>query len=141
MAAFAAAPWITTAIAAAGTASSMMQGRATAKAQNAELAQRQEILARDYAEAEAERQQRLRQTQAAQRAGFAAAGISGDGSGAALMQSLLDESEQDRGQLWRQYQDRLGGIESTARVNLLRQRQSWLTSGLGLARRSSNFSD
>ncbi|MBP7062752.1 hypothetical protein [Ferrovibrio sp.] len=127
------AAYIPLAIAAASAASSMAQQNAQAKAQNGALAQNQADAARDYQAAERERQQRLARSQAAQRAGFAASGVSADGSGAAALTNLLAESEAERDQLLQAYQSQVSSLAAAGRVNLLRQRQQWLNGGRSLA--------
>lgn len=135
------AAYIPLAITAASAASSMAQQNAQAKAQNGALAQNQADAARDYQAAERERQQRLARSQAAQRAGFAAAGVSADGSGAAALSNLLAESEAEHDQLLQAYQSQVSSLAAAGRVNLLRQRQQWLNGGRALAGRAfSTFS-
>ncbi len=95
------------------TLQSNMKAKAEARAQAEVQAQQRAALDRDYAQAEQERQDKLKRSQAAQRAAFAAAGISGDGSGAAAMNSLLTDSEQERSQLAASYQDRLNSLDAS----------------------------
>lgn len=120
---------------AVSTAGNLHQQNVRNKLQNAALEQSRLDTNRNYIAAERQRQERLARAQAAQRAGFAAAGISNDGSGAAVLTSLLTESEAERDQLTQAYQSRLSNLELTGRVNLLRQRQQLFNSGLALSRR------
>ena len=115
------------------TLQSNMKAKAEARAQAEVQAQQRAALDRDYAQAEQERQDKLKRSQAAQRAAFAAAGISGDGSGTAAMNSLPSDSEQERSQLAASYQVRLNGLDASNRVNLLRQRENNVNSLFNLA--------
>lgn len=110
----------------------MSQASAQADAQNAELAQRQATAQREFQNSETDRRNRLERAQAAQRAAFAAAGVSGDGSAGAAMNNLLEESERERSNLAAAFSDQMQGIANAGRVNLLRQRQATLGGLLSL---------
>ena len=127
--------WASMAASAASTAIGVANSNATAKAQAATQAQQKQALDREYAQAEEQRQERLARTQAAQRAAFAASGISGDGSAGALMNNLLAESEEERSRLAESYNNGLAELQAGARVNLLKQRANTATSLVSLAQR------
>ena len=126
------------ALTAISTVSSMAQASSQAKAQAAAQAQQKQALDREYAQAETERQERLARSQAAQRAAFAASGVSGDGSAGALMNNLLAESEKERSRLATSYNDQFAGFDAAGRVNLLRQREATTNGLLSLARTGLN---
>ena len=114
------------AVMAVTTAASMAQQQSQTRAQNAALSESRTLAERDYQMAEQERRQRLARAEASQRAGFASAGVSADGSGAAALRTLLNDREQYRDRLAQAYQSEMSGLNLAGRVNLLRQRQQWL---------------
>ncbi len=140
MAAISAAPllWATLASSAVSTVAGMANSSAQAKAQASAQAQQKQALDRQYADAEKERQDRLARSQAAQRAAFAASGVSGDGSAGALMNNLLVESEQERSRLASSYNDQLANFDAAGRINLLRQREATTNGLLSLVRTGLN---
>lgn len=115
------------------------QARAQAKAQSQQIDAQRQAAQRQFDAAEAERRERTERALAAQRASFAAAGISDDGSGRAVAGSLLADSERERSALSDAFQAEMARFDQAGRVNLLRRRESNLQ-GLGgaidLARRN-----
>lgn len=71
------------------------------------------------ATAQRERQERFAQAQASQRAAFAAGGVSGDGSGAAVFDNLLAQSNQERDEINRQIDQRISSLQLGQKLNLL----------------------
>ena len=90
------------------------QAADAADAQNAATEQRQAAFEGD------ERRQKLARTQAAERAGFAGRGVSQDGSGGAVLRSLLDEHDRVSAEADLSLNDRL---EAIRRSRDLRRRQ------------------
>lgn len=114
-----------------GTASSIAQASQQRKAQSqaqalqAQQAQEQiNELQRQHARAEEDRQNRLKRAAASQRAAFAGAGISSDGSGEAVFDNLLSQSLREKQDLDNQLDRSLRSIGSSMQLNLLRQPRS-----------------
>lgn len=93
--------------------------RNEAQAADAEDAQTAAAEQRQTAFESEERRRRLARAQAAERAGFAGRGVSQDGSGAAVLRSLLDEHDRAQGEASSSLNDRL---ESIRRNRDLRRR-------------------
>jgi len=126
--------FITPAMLVLSTINEQRQAQARTKLQNQQVDAQRQALQTQYDAAERERLKKLERARAAQRAGFAAAGISADGSAQAAAENLLAESAEEGSNLARAFQDRMNSLELTGRVNLLRQRDNDLTSLLGMAR-------
>lgn len=114
-----------------GAASSMAQASQQRKVQSqaqaiqAQQAQQQmNELQRQHAKAEQERQERLRRASASQRAAFAGAGISSDGSGEAVFDNLLTQSLQEKQEIDHQLDRSLRSIQDGIQLNLLKQPRS-----------------
>lgn len=126
--------FITPAMLVLSTISEQRQAQARVKLQNQRTDAQRQTLQAEYDAAERERLRKLERARAAQRANFAAAGISADGSAQAAAENLLVESAEEGSDLARAFRDRMNNVELTGRVNLLRQRDNDLSSLLGLAR-------
>lgn len=111
-----------------GAASSMAQASQQRKAQSqAQALQAQQVqqqtdeLQRQHARAEEDRQDRLKRAAASQRAAFAGSGISSDGSGEAVFDNLLTQSQREKQDLDDQLDRSLRSLNSSLQFNLLRQ--------------------
>lgn len=111
---------------AAGTMSSLAQAGQQQKmqrqAQALQASQAQSDIAaleRQRAEAEDDRRNRLERATAAQRAAFAAGGVSSDGSGEAVFGNLLAEADAERNRMNAEIDRRIEGLQSGIRMNLL----------------------
>jgi len=118
--------WLAAGMSALSTASGLAQAGQQQKAQRqAQAVQTQQAqaeiaaLERQRADAEADRRNRLERTTAAQRAAFAAGGVSSDGSGDAVFGNLLAEADAERGRLNAEINRRIEGLQSGIRLNLL----------------------
>lgn len=88
-------------------------------------------LEEDRQKANRERLERLERAQATQRAAYAASGVSGDGSGDAVFDNLLAQSEQERADIDDQINRRISSLQSGIQLNLLsRPSSSNLLGGL-----------
>jgi hypothetical protein len=112
-------------------ASSMAQASQQRKAQSqAQALQSQQAqdqiteLQRQHAKAEEDRQDRLKRAAASQRAAFAGAGISSDGSGEAVFDNLLTQSLREKQDIDDQMDRSLRSISNSMQFNLLRQPRS-----------------
>jgi len=133
--------FITPAMLVLSTVNEQRQAQARNKLQKQQVDAQRQALQTQYDAAERERLKKLERARAAQRAGFAAAGISADGSAQAADENLLAESAEEGSNLARAFQDRMNSLELSGRVNLLRQRDNDLTSLLGMARGLGRGSD
>jgi len=135
-------------------ASSMAQASQQRKAQSqAQALQAQQVqqqtdeLQRQHAKAEEDRQDRLKRAAASQRAAFAGAGITSDGSGEAVFDNLLTQSQREKQDLDDQLDRSLRSLNSSMQFNLLRQPRtdsfstaaSVVQSGIGLGRQLGIF--
>lgn len=88
-------------------------------------------LEEDRQKANRERLERLERAQATQRAAFAGSGVSSDGSGDAVFDNLLAQSEQERDDINDQINRRISSLQSGIQLNLLsRPSSSNLLGGL-----------
>lgn len=140
--------------AALSTMGSLSQASQQRKAQSqAQALQAQQVqdqtneLQRQYARAEEERQNRLKRASASQRAAFAGSGITSDGSGEAVFDNLLTQSQREKQDLDDQMDRSLRSLSNSMQFNLLRQPRSDSFSqvasvaqtGLGLGRQLGLF--
>lgn len=114
-----------------GTVSSISQAnqqrkmQSQAQALQAQQAQNQiNELQRQHAKAEQDRQDRLKRAAASQRAAFAGAGISSDGSGEAVFDNLLTQSLREKQDIDDQLNRSLNSINDSIQFNLLKQPRS-----------------
>ncbi len=122
--------WLAAAMSALGTASgiaqSVQQDKVQRRAQALQASQAQaeiDVLERQRAEAEEDRRDRLQRATAAQRAAFAAGGVSADGSGEAVFGNLLAEADAERRRFDAEVDRRIQGLQSGIQMNLLRGAQ------------------
>lgn len=124
---------LTTALLAAGsTLHGISQSRQQQKAQRqAQAIQSQQAqadiaaLERQRAEAEEQRRDRQERATAAQRAAFAASGVSADGSANAVFDNLLAETDKERRSFNAQIDDRIRSLQSGIQLNLLSRPSSF----------------
>lgn len=117
---------ISAGLSALSTASGIMQARQQEKYQRKTQAiqaqqARNEITALEEqkARAEEDRRDRLERAAAAQRAAFAASGVSSDGSGESVFANLLAESDKERRSYNAEIDRRIQGLNSGIQLNLL----------------------
>jgi hypothetical protein len=114
-----------------GAASSMAQASQQRKAQSQaqalqaqQMQQQTDELQRQHAGAEEDRQDRLKRAAASQRAAFAGAGISSDGSGEAVFDNLLSQSLREKQELDHQLNRSLRSLNDSMQFNLLQRPKS-----------------
>lgn len=142
------------ALMALGAASSISQANQQRKAQSqAQAMQAQQAqdqmneLQRQHAKAEQDRQERLRRASASQRAAFAGAGISSDGSGEAVFDNLLTQSLQEKQEIDERLDRSIRSLQDGMQLNLLRHQRpdsfskaaSVVQTGVGLGRQLGIF--
>jgi hypothetical protein len=77
------------------------------------------------AQAEQDRRERLERTTASQRAAFAASGVSGDGSGNAVFDNLLQEAGKERDSYNANIDHQIQSLQSGIQLNLLKRPSSY----------------
>jgi len=110
------------------TVSSMSQAQQQKKAQaQAAAIQTQQAqndiaaLQAQKAQAEQDRRDRLERSTAAQRASYAAGGVSGDGSGGAVFDNLLREADKERSSYNANIDHQIQSLQSGIQLNLLKR--------------------
>ena len=105
-----------------GMAQAQQQKKAQAQAAAIQTQQAQADIAtleQQKAQAEQDRRDRLERATAAQRAAFAASGVSGDGSADAVFGNLLNESNKERDSYNSQIDRQIQSLQSGIQLNLL----------------------
>ncbi|MFN4309872.1 MAG: hypothetical protein ACK4FK_04695 [Ferrovibrio sp.] len=103
-------------------AQSSQQQKAQRQAQAIQMQQAQDQMAaleEQRTKAERDRRDRLARSMASQRAAFAGSGVSGDGSGDAVFDNLLAQSERERDDINSQIDRQIRSLQSGIQLNLL----------------------